>query len=241
MFLLVFIPLSMAVFPLSGAEANTGPRSFSYEGRLYDSAGDPSAETVSFRIQLLNPALNCVLFEETTPTQNLSLSSGYFHLRVGMSTPVFGNLRAALSNSALISGKASCSYMPAADDGRRMRVSVIRADASEIVMQQAVDIAAAPYAMVADSLQGKTPAGFVNVNAEVTQAKVETPPGAVELRGAHSIDSRHQHTVRKNQPAQWRYPPRSFIWSVDSMERKQLGSLFDKCDHRNGSDRYAVC
>jgi trimeric autotransporter adhesin len=172
--LLALSPLAMALSPLSSAEANTGPRSFSYEGRLYDSAGAPSTETVSFRIQLLNPALNCVLFEETTPTQDLSLASGYFHLKVGTGTPVFGNLRTALSNGALISGKAACSYTPAADDGRRMRVSVIRANASEIVMQQAVDIAAAPYAMVADSLQGKTPAGFVNVTAEVTQAKADT-------------------------------------------------------------------
>ncbi|MBX9768286.1 MAG: hypothetical protein K2X47_13515, partial [Bdellovibrionales bacterium] len=50
--------------------------SFTYEGRLFSSSGVPVSESVDVKFQILNPAGNCVLYEEVQTGIDLSSSKG---------------------------------------------------------------------------------------------------------------------------------------------------------------------
>ncbi|MBX9767801.1 MAG: hypothetical protein K2X47_11065, partial [Bdellovibrionales bacterium] len=54
--LLMQIPFPESVFAQSS--------SFTYEGRLFSSSGIPVLDSVDVKFQILNPAGNCVLYEE---------------------------------------------------------------------------------------------------------------------------------------------------------------------------------
>jgi hypothetical protein len=119
----------------------------------------------------------------------MAASDGRFILKIGKGTLTSGAgsvnpstpipLLKAFSNSAPFSGlqcATGTAYSPAAGDKRKLYIS-FNDGTQTVVMTQGLDIESSPFAMVADTLQGKAPVDFVQVNsttAAVTQANLES-------------------------------------------------------------------
>ena len=169
------------------------------DGRLYDSTTpeDPLLDnSVLMKIQILNPAKTCILYEEEQTVSTLS-SNGYFNVRVGSPTSgaeslkrttatidvgnsmmqIFQNQNASISGKT--SGAAGCGYIPAAGDTRYFRF-VVTPSTSGVTSTLSPDmqIDSVPQSLVAETLQGMAPVDFVQTNTDVTQAKVNTLFGA---------------------------------------------------------------
>lgn len=175
----------LLLFGAAPAFAASGPSGFSYEGRLYDSSGNPSTRTVSFILSVYNPQATCLLHIEQTPSLDLSQTDGYFSVTVGQGTVLTSDpglsMRAIFANLGTITGAApaggsGCTYTPVAGDGRLLRVTV--SDGTSLTaMTPDIAIGSTPYATVADSLQGKAVTDLVQVNstsAQLTQANLES-------------------------------------------------------------------
>ncbi|MGE0764260.1 MAG: hypothetical protein AB7N80_13340 [Bdellovibrionales bacterium] len=181
------------------AFAQTTINSFSYEGRLYDTAGSPivSASAV-FRLEIYSPGGGCLLYQEVHSGVNLSSTNtheqGVFGLKVG--DGVRGgndpglNFADIFKNSALLVGYAGCNYTPGASDIRQMRVSVDAGGGYEILSPD-FDILSSPGAMVAQSLQGRAASDFIQVNGLVNQANIATLVSGGDAAGLHHHDSRY--------------------------------------------------
>jgi hypothetical protein len=167
---------------ISGTLANAqtfGPSSFTYEGRVTDSSGSGSAASVSFIIRLLNPSANCVLYEEKIGPRNLADSFGYFSLTLGEGSRNSPNLSTPIRNLILnvspLTGVSptdgtACTYTPVSGDSRKLRVTIDESGTLTALTPD-VSLGTSPYAMVADTVQGIAPSGFVQTTTDVTQAK----------------------------------------------------------------------
>jgi hypothetical protein len=180
--------------------AQTEPPQFmTVDGRLYDSTApeDPLLDnSVLMKIQILNPAKTCILYEEEQTVSTLS-SNGYFNVRVGSPTSgveslkrttstidvgnsmmeIFQNQNAAIAGK--LSGGAGCSYTPSAGDTRYFRFIVTPSTTGMTsTLSPDMQIDSVPQSLVAETLQGMTPANFVQTNTDVTQAKVNSLFGA---------------------------------------------------------------
>lgn len=159
--------------------AAEGPSTFGYEGRLYDQYGDPSQATVSFVLSVLDPSGSCVLRAEESAAINLAATEGYFSINVGAGTALPNDpglpLTRVFANNGTLAGAGGCSFTPLARDGRILRIAV-KQGTTLTTLSPDVQIGATPYAFVADTLQGKTPTNFIQVNtasSAVTQANLE--------------------------------------------------------------------
>ncbi len=172
---------------LLASTAQAGPESFAYEGKLLDPNGDPVvAASVSFVVQIRSPNVaDCNLYEETH-TLNMSASNGYFSLTIGDGTRSGSNFEdtstlaqvftSTGTMSTLTCTSGATSYTPAAVDGRKLRISFNDGGGVQ-TMTSDLSINSAPFAMVADTLQGKGPSSFLQPNvssAELTQANLES-------------------------------------------------------------------
>jgi hypothetical protein len=173
--MICFVPLAQAT-ALSG---NSGPARFSYEGRVYDSLGNPSSATVSFVVRVLDPGATCLLREEQTAAVNLASTSGTFTVTVGANSLTINDpslsLAQIFSNSATLTGASTCTYTPSAGDGRIIRI-LIYDGTTYTTMTPDIAIGSAPYAISADTLQGNAPSSFLMVNsstAALTQTNLE--------------------------------------------------------------------
>lgn len=187
--LLILSAIAFAPF----ANAASGPSSFSYEGRIYDTAGNPSTDTVTINVKVLTPDKACVLRDEDSSLINLSTTDGYFSVNVGEGSATAYDPGLALvnvfSNSSSLVGKlpgsaSNCTtYTPAALDKRYVRITVIQGGTTT-VMSPEIAVTSTPFSMVADTLQGKTPSNFVQ-----TVATLEASPGTTQSRFTRVIDT----------------------------------------------------
>jgi hypothetical protein len=190
LFALVFVVFSTAF-------AQTEPPQFmTVDGRLYDSSSptDPLLDaSVLLKIQVLNPAKTCILYEEEQTVSTLS-SNGYFNVRVGSPTSdpkrstddsnnsmmqVFQNQNASIAGRNSSGSGVPCSYTPANGDSRFFRF-IVTPSSTGVTSQLSPDmtIDSVPQALVAESLQGLSPDSFIRVNANTTQAKADNIFGA---------------------------------------------------------------
>ncbi|MBX9768521.1 MAG: hypothetical protein K2X47_14700, partial [Bdellovibrionales bacterium] len=169
-FLLTFLSSNLAFAQSS---------SFTYEGRLYSSSGVPLLESVDVKFQILNPAGNCVLYEEVQTGIDLSASKGAFSLGVGSAVSDAkrsASFRGAYNpsmisvfrNSATLSsiptaGCAAGTYVAGASDSRLLRVQVTKGSLTETLSPDLV-INTVPSAQVAASLQGFLPSDFLRLD-----------------------------------------------------------------------------
>jgi hypothetical protein len=139
------------------------------------------------KIQILNPAKTCVLYEEQVATAlNTNLSEGYFTVQVGanLRTGVDpGNgLAAVFANSGSVpAATGSCAgnaYVTSAGAGRYLRLIITPSSGASDQLDLALD--SVPSALVAEraeNLQGISATGFVQINntapAALTQAHLE--------------------------------------------------------------------
>ena len=160
------------------ANAGTGPGTFSYEGRLYDDQGTPvSATNVSFRVQVYDDHADCVLYEETF-VKDLSTTRGLFSFQLGsgtVSSTYLTNLRSALVNDGISRTIHGCSYTPASNTDRKIKIAVSEAGGTISEFSDVLTLGSAAYAMTADTLQGLAPADFIRTNASaLSQSNIES-------------------------------------------------------------------
>lgn len=162
-----------------------GPVTFTYQGQLLDLNGQPSTDTVDLQFQILSPDGSCLLYEELHTGQNFTTSSGQFSVQVGSPltsakrtandpalsmNQIFSNPSGALRPS----GAANCAggYTPTSGDSRRLRVTVIGPSGSDVLTPDQT-ISAAPFAVSAETLQGKFPGDFLFNSLSGMQAAIE--------------------------------------------------------------------
>ncbi len=165
------------------------PQHFTLDGRLFEpgSATDPLLDSSTVvTIQVLNPAKDCVLYEEEQAVNTLG-TNGYFSLRVG--SPTGDSKRTGLDrNNSMtnvfynrvtpINGKtqanANCTYTPAAGEERFFRFFIKPSTASTAVqLSDDMPITSVPQALVAQTLQGLGPSDVFRTSVTSTQAKLD--------------------------------------------------------------------
>lgn len=174
--------LTMATKAFAG-----NPQSFIYKGRLSELNSQSISGNVSFRFQILNPGKDCLLYEEIQ-TLDMTGKDGRFNVAVG--SAVTSGLRSAndpglemakiFSNPAQVlrtpGTNCSTGYTPSAGDTRYLRVSVTQGSTTDVLSPDQV-IATVPFATTAETLQGKLPGHFLQINSSgsssLNQASLE--------------------------------------------------------------------
>ncbi len=182
----VYVKLILALLcTLAGSalKAQTSPQSLSLQGKILDVSNNPlEAASVLFTVQILSPgAEECILYQETH-TISMTGSGGIFSLplgtggRVGAGFQFTSTLAQVFSNSSGVMGGLNCSvgnsFTPVANDKRKVKMTFDDGGGAQTVTQT-LEIQAVPYALYADTLQGKGPSGFVQTSALTTQAKFD--------------------------------------------------------------------
>lgn len=174
----VFLTLS----PVTARAQSVSPF-FSYQGRAFDTNGtSPLLRTVDIKLQIRSSNGACLLYEELQSGVNLSATNGYFSLNVGSvlgdskRTGVDPGLSMArvFSNTGQVrASDTDCvgGYTPASGDKRRLRVTIVDGGVST-TLNPDQDITSVPYATVAETLQGVSASGFIQVSGAVTQANL---------------------------------------------------------------------
>jgi len=179
------------------AQAQTSPQVVSLQGRILDPSNNAlESVNVAFIIEILSPNVDeCVLFKETY-TLNMTGSGGVFSLpigaglaRVGANFEDTSTLAQVFNNGASAMTSLTCatavtSYTPATTHKRKIRMSFndIAGGGGQQVVTQLLDLQSVPFALYADTLQGKGPLNFVQTNTDTTQSKVD----ALMLGSAHA-------------------------------------------------------
>ena len=169
-------------------------QSFTLDGRFYADAAATTPLTDSdatVTLQILNPAQNCIIYEETQPHFNLAIGNGYFTLQVGSNV---GNIKRSALDSAhpmsliysntatTLSGRTTgggaCTYTPTSGDVRYIRVSVTpSSDGIARTLTPNMIMDSVPSAIVAeraDSVQGLSAANILQVNTSGAEVLSQT-------------------------------------------------------------------
>jgi hypothetical protein len=169
-------------------------RFFTLDGRLTTSDGTTPLldSNVQLTLQILNPAQNCILYEEIQ-TVDTSNNKGSFNIQVGAETSSSkrspsgdsGNSMTNIySNLSAISGKNltnynNCIYNPTSGDERYLRIIVVNSnDGIERVLSPNMLINSVPNSLIAntaETFQGLLPNQFLNLatTPNLTQNNVE--------------------------------------------------------------------
>ena len=187
LYVLILVSLAFSIFVPVAALAQAVPSGLALEGTIFTAAGIPEeSSSVSFTIQIKSPgAESCVLYQETQ-TLNMSNSGGTFAFTIGQGVrPNSGfestsSLHTTFNNSPTPFSGLTChtgsTYTPTPGDKRSLIMTFNDGTGSQTVTQ-ALDTESVPYALFADSLQGKLPGDFISVNnstAALTQANLES-------------------------------------------------------------------
>ncbi len=163
----------------------SGPQTFTYQGQLLDSTGAPVSHNVDLIFQIYNPAGTCLLYEEKYLAQNFLSSGGNFSVQVGSEltntkrtandpglsmAQIFSNQAVAIRST----GAANCSagYTPSANDNRRLKVSVVGPNGTDVLSPDQI-LGSSPFAVTAQTLQGKQPGDFIWNTLAGMQAALE--------------------------------------------------------------------
>ncbi|MBY0383984.1 hypothetical protein K2X05_02405 [bacterium] len=176
-------------FPLCVFAQSEPPQHMTVDGRFYEagSSTEPLLDPiVNIRIQVLNPAKSCILYEEQQSVSTLS-TSGYFNIQVGsiVGDPkrtsldslntmkdVFYNRTTAITGKTSVGG--GCSYTPTAMEARYFRFLITPSTVgttSQLSPDMLID--SVPQAIVAQTLQGLGPSDVFRTSATSTQAKLD--------------------------------------------------------------------
>ena len=185
--------LLVAAFFAAGTvtAANEAPPSFTLDGKLLaaDNVSPLLDSAAKVRVQVLNPAKTCVLYDEEQ-TVNTFSTNGNFNIQVGSAVGaakrkaldsantmarVYQNTSAIPAQAVPSQTCAGSSYTPAAGDIRYVRIIVTPTSGAPETLTPDMILDAVPNAVVAQSLQGVEKTGFLQVNSSalLTQTKLE--------------------------------------------------------------------
>lgn len=80
--LIFFIFFKSSVFAVSSDQKV--PKSFNVQGTIYESNGEPFIGVAAIKFQILDPAGQCVLYEETIPGIDTTAVHGSFSVNLGV-------------------------------------------------------------------------------------------------------------------------------------------------------------
>lgn len=198
---LFFFALTLALAASAQAQSQ---KFFVYEGVAKQSNGLPLEDSaVSFRVQIVSPDEQCLLFEETH-TLDMTGSQGRFVLRVGQGTatandPAIPFSRLFANNIVVRQSGAGCpsGYASGANDTRSLKISI-----NGTLLSPSVRLGNVPSAAVAETLQGKGASDFVTTANGVSQTRVEQVIGDnatfAKLQGLLSVNFGTGQSVRWN-------------------------------------------
>jgi microcystin-dependent protein len=182
------------------AFAGLVPSSFNYQGTMYDSTGvNPLLTVVDFKLGIYAPN-GCLLYEETQTGIDLSQSNGEFSLKIGQGSRTANDLGLSLTNvfanagTQLSSSSTNCpsGYTPSSTDSRSLQVAVtVEATSATVTLSPNLSINSVPNAMVAESLQGLTPASFIQSSGTVSQSNITSLTNGSDASPLHNHDSRY--------------------------------------------------
>jgi hypothetical protein len=171
------------------------PSSFTYEGKVMNSAGTaPLTSVISLTLSLYDPTGTCLLYQEQQANIDLSQTNGLFAVQVGsaigsakrtildkgLSLPtIFANNGQILSTSTT---NCTAGYTPTVNDGRLLRVTVTNGG-STVTISPDLSINAVPNSMVAETLQGQTPAQLTPPGTIINYSGVSCPSGFIVADG----------------------------------------------------------
>ncbi len=156
------------------------PQIVNFTGQVMDSNGNPILDpSVEIKAQIVNPAGNCVLYEETQ-TVNTSSTNGVFNIQIGSAVGAVKRsggdsghtMFKVYQNGIAITGTdvtaASCSgssYTPATGDVRYLRITMTPSlTAVSEVLSPNVAMASVPQAILAETAQMLSAAGNADMN-----------------------------------------------------------------------------
>lgn len=112
---------------LASSLALAAPASLSYQGRIVKSDGKPlQYSNVSFQFEITSPNGACVIYREQVDGLNMANSNGIFDTPIGASHsyPLAASftILEAFNNLSNFTCDGGATYVPAVNDGRRLRV-----------------------------------------------------------------------------------------------------------------------
>lgn len=199
-YFLIRLWVAALIVALPASAASDSPQTFTAQGRFLNAAGTaPLTSIVDLKFGIYNPAGDCLLYEETQTAIDLSLTDGMFAVDIGSVTgatkrtasdpgksmaEIFANtgtqLRAAGAN-------CTAGYTPTSGDVRTLRVTVTPQGEAAFTMSPDQVIDSAPQAMVAETLQGIGPSGFLQPNAgsNLSQTTLQQLTSSVDASTLH--------------------------------------------------------
>jgi fibronectin-binding autotransporter adhesin len=201
--------LLIRVFFVTPADGATNAQTFTYQGRFTNEAGTaPLSGLIDITFSIYDPAVACLLYQETQTNVDLTSTSGVFSAQVGSnlgaSKRTAGDpalsMAQIFANNIQIRAAASphCApgYTPAAGDSRVLRVTVLpHSTGTPVTISPDQTINSVPQAQTAETLQGLAPQSFVQSaagvsgQANVSLATLETLTGGTDASTLHNHDS----------------------------------------------------
>ena len=176
--LLVGAFLISSALPLF-AFAQQGPSTLNLSGGLFNSNGTPMLHNpVNFKVQIYDKSGVCLLYSEEHLGINLIPTKGAFSIQVGGGSTQVNNVDTSTNFNAkifenpggtvVVAGCAGGIPLLPGDD-RLIRIAY-DLGSGFVTMTPDVPITSAPYAMVAETLQGKAPTDLIQVHSDVNNA-----------------------------------------------------------------------
>lgn len=201
-----FLSILTVLFGASAFAATNSP-TFIYQGRLLNEAGTaPLTGTATLTLGIFDPAGNCLLYEEQQSV-DLTGTQGSFSIQVGQLATTGGKrtandpqnaMKAVFANGSSIAAHtdASCptgSYVSSAGAARKLRVTITPQAGSAVTLSPDQVIGSAPQAVVAETLQGKTPAEFLQVTGNGSTPYSLTKTDLDKIFSGGDAQSLHHH------------------------------------------------
>ena len=157
---------------LPSAFATSVPQAIGLSGQLFNPDGSPlTAAHVNFSVRIMDAAETCALYSENHLGFDLGASEGRFTLTVGAGSAAVNNVdgsghlsAAVFANTGIVSvtNCAQPAVALSAGDGRQVRVSY-DVGSGYVALTPDVPLVSSANAMIADSVQGKSAADFVQI------------------------------------------------------------------------------
>jgi hypothetical protein len=196
---------SNSIGNIQGSSAN---QSFVLTGRLYTQAGGttPLIDVVDLVLGIYDPSGNCLLYEEAQSNIDLNTSEGAFSIQVGSNqgaaqrsgndlglsmSKIFANSGTQIRSSG---GICTGGYTPAIFDGRKLRIMVTPQSTHVSLTLPDQVIGSQPNAVVAQTLQGLAPTGFIQSAAGVSGQAGVSLASLTTLTGGSSTDASSLHS-----------------------------------------------
>ncbi|MGE3760363.1 MAG: hypothetical protein AB7H97_21540, partial [Pseudobdellovibrionaceae bacterium] len=167
----------ITILIMSAQTGASSPEGLTFQGRIIKPNGTPlDATNVTLNVKILSPSDDCILLEENH-TVPMSDTAGVFSVVIGAGSRTGAdkgfNLLQVFKNSGNLTGLScvtSGTTLYSAQSGHPRRVRITFNDGTETVtLNSDFIVRSVPYATIADSIQGKSPSDFMQVNTTGTK------------------------------------------------------------------------